>query len=462
MAQPELRKALGLLDLVLFNIVAIVGLRWIALAAAGGVSSLSLWVLAMLLFFIPQGLVVLELSTRFPEEGGLYQWTKRAFGPFHGFLSGWCYWTNNLIYYPSLLIFVAGVSVYVAGPAYASLGERPAYVFWFSLGILWLAIVMNVVGLDIGKWVQNLGAMGTWIPAAIVAVAGAVALYRLGAANSFAPVEFLPLKSYKPAAFWASLCFGFAGLELASVMGDEIKNPRKNIPRAIVISGIAIALIYILGTAALLVVLPKDEVSVISGAIQAIASVSRKLNWPGITPFSALCMTVGGLGGAGAWLAGSARIPFVAGLDRYLPAWFGKVHPRWQTPYVAILAQGLLSTIFVSTSLWGGTVKEAYLVLVDTTIIVYFVPYLYLFASIFVFPPEAAAPDVMLIPGGALGRWLTAGIGMVSTVAAIVFAVIPPESVENPMLFRIKIMGGCVLFIAAGAATYAWASRRHG
>ncbi|HEY3129168.1 MAG TPA: APC family permease [Acidobacteriota bacterium] len=462
MAQPELKKALGLLDLILFNIVAIVGLRWIAVAAAGGVSSISLWVLAMLLFFIPQGLVVLELSTRFPEEGGLYQWTKRAFGPFHGFLSGWCYWTNNLIYYPSLLIFVAGVSVYVAGPKYPSLGERPAYVFCFSLVILWMAILLNVVGLDIGKWVQNLGAIGTWIPAAIVAVAGTVALYRLGAANSFEPLEFLPVKSYKTMGFWASLCFGFAGLELASVMGDEIKDPRKNIPRAILISGVAIALIYILGTAALLVVLPKNEVSVISGAIQAIASVSRRLDWHGITALSALCMTLGGLGGAGAWLAGSARVPFVAGLDRYLPGWFGRVHPRWQTPYAAILAQGLLSTFFVSTSLWGGTVKDAYLVLVDTTIIVYFVPYIYLFASIFVLPPKADDAEVMLIPGGSLGRWLTACAGLVSTLAAIALAVVPPEGVENPARFRLKVIGGCILFIASGAGIYARASRRHG
>jgi amino acid transporter len=462
MVQPQLRKALGLLDLVLFNIVAIVGMRWVALAAAGGASSISLWLLALLLFFIPQGMAVLELSSRFPQEGGLYQWTKRAFGPFHGFLSGWCYWTNNLIYYPSLLIFVAGVSVYTVGPNHVALGENPVYVFWFSLATLWLAILLNVIGLNIGKWVQNLGAIGTWIPAAIVVIAALVALYKFGSANSFALREFLPLKSYKTMAFWASLCFGFAGLELASVMGDEIKDPRKNIPRAIFISGIAIALIYILGTAALLIVVPRDEVSVISGAIQAISSVSKRLNWTGITAFSALCMAIGGLGGAGAWLAGSARIPFVAGMDRYLPQWFGKVHPRWRTPHVAILTQGLLSTFFVSTSLWGGTVKEAYLILVDTTVIVYFIPYLYLFVSLFVFASEAPNSDVILIPGGVIGRGVVAGAGLTSTLAAMVFAVVPPEAVQNPGLFRAKIIGGCAMFLLLGMGIYARTSRSHG
>jgi glutamate:GABA antiporter len=245
-------------------------------------------------------------------------------------------------------------------------------------------------------------------------------------------------------------------------MGDEIKDPRKNIPRAIVISGIAIALIYILDTAALLVVLPKDEVSVISGAIQAISSVSKRLNWTAVTAFSALCMAIGGLGGAGAWLAGSARIPFVAGIDRYLPQWFGKVHPRWQTPYIAILAQGLLSTFFVSASLWGGTVKEAYLILVDTTVIVYFVPYLYLFASLFVFTSELPTPDVILIPGGAIGRWFVAGAGLASTLGAMVFAVVPPEAVQNPGMFSAKVIGGCAIFLLLGAGIYARTSRSHG
>jgi len=159
-ATVKLTKALGLGDIVLLNVTAIIGLRWISLAASGGNVSLLLWLGALLLFFIPQAFAVIELTTRLPEEGGIYSWAKTAFGDFHGFLSGWCYWTNNLIYFPNLLVYIAGIAVFILGPSYQSVGETKAYILVFSLVALWGVTLFNVLGLKIGRWVNNIGGAG--------------------------------------------------------------------------------------------------------------------------------------------------------------------------------------------------------------------------------------------------------------------------------------------------------------
>ncbi|MBI4469299.1 MAG: amino acid permease [Acidobacteria bacterium] len=453
----ELRRALGLVDLVLFNVVAIVGLRWVATAAATGASSMFLWVLAFLVFFLPSGLAVVVLSTRYPQEGGIYIWTKRAFGDWHGFMCGWCYWTANLVYFPSLLIYAAGNAAFIFGEEYGHLAGSKAFVVIFSFGALWLAVALNVVGLQTSKWLSNLGAIGTWVPATLLVTLGGWALWKFGSATSWGRSDLLPdFGSLGTLSFWATMCFGFAGLELAPTMGDEIRNPGKNIPRAIVLSGIVVTGIYVLGTLALLIALPRSEISVISGVVEAINHASSRL---GAIPFGAVCallIALGGIGGANSWLAGSARLPFVAGVDRYLPESFARLHPRFGTPYTSILAQGVLSSLFLLMSVVGGetTVKEAYLVLVDMSIIVYFIPFLYLFGSLI----RLGKPSLPTDPSeGAGHRGRGAGIilagvlGLAATGVSLALALVPPEGVTNSVLFELKLVGGCLIFIGAGA-----------
>src|SRR6476659_6752223 len=165
---PTLPRALDLRDMVLFNVVAVVSLRWFATAAAAGPSSITLWILAALFFFVPQGLAVSDLSARYPDEGGIYAWTKRTFGEGHGFLCGWCYWVNNILYYPNLLMSTAVIATYMIGRGDSSLMDNWTYIFVATLTSLWLAVWMNVVGLKTGRWLQNLGALGTYIPGAVL------------------------------------------------------------------------------------------------------------------------------------------------------------------------------------------------------------------------------------------------------------------------------------------------------
>lgn len=460
----NLSRAMGLWDVVLLNIVAIVGLRWLLTAAQIGPESILLWVLALVVFFIPQGLAVAELSAHYPQEGGLYIWTKKAFGPFHGFISGWCYWVNNLIYYPSLLIFLAGNAVFIFGADAMGIKANPYYTAIFSVAVLWLAIILNMIGLRTGKWVQNLGAIGNWLPATVLVILGIVAGIKFGSNTEFSFSRMIPnFGTLDTISFWATMCFGFAGLELASVMGDEIRDPQRTIPRAIVISGIIITGIYIFGTGSMLVVFKSDKIDIISGVVQSIGAVGEKLGMPWLLNVIAISITVGGIGGAGAWLAGTARIPFVVGLDNFLPPAMGRVHPKWGTPYIAILVQGILSTVFILMSVIGSTVEEAYIVLLDATLILYFIPYLYLFISLAVLrlnrERENHSGTGLTVPGGKPGLWLTVLAGFGATLLSILLSLVPPENVENIWTFEAKIIGGTLAFILVGLVFY-WRGKR--
>jgi amino acid transporter len=249
-------------------------------------------------------------------------------------------------------------------------------------------------------------------------------------------------------------------------MGDEVENPRRNLPRSIFIAAPLIAVVYILGTAAVLWCLPNKEINVVSGFLQAIkagaGNISPMLWW--IAPFCAALYTVGNLGSVGAWLIGPARMAFVIGLDRYFPKAFGAVHPRWHTPYVAILVQAMLGTIFLLVSVLGkGTnVEDVYLILLDTQILIYFIPYLYLFIIFLIHRRRGEnAAEVVLAPGGSIGVWLTGLSGIIVTSFAMIIATIPPPGIGNATVFRLKVIGGALGFILVGGLIY-WRARLGG
>src|ERR671921_321695 len=381
----ELPRVLTLRDLVLFNIVAILSLRWTATAAAAGPSSLTMWVFAALLFFIPQGLAVSHLSARFPQEGGIYFWTKRAFGEGHGFICGWCYWVNNILYYPNLLMSTAVIATYAIGRSDTGLMDDWTYIMLATMTALWLAVLINIVGLKTGRWLQNIGAIGTYPPGAVLIGFGVHAMLTRASATPLTLASITPnLNNMSQLNLWASIAFAYAGLELCAVMGDEVKDPRRTLPRSIYIAAPFIAFLYITGTASVLWLVPSGEVHVVSGFFQAMAAGARDLGglaW--IIPLAATLYVLGNIGGIGAWLTGPARVAFVIGLDRYFPPAFGRVHPRWKTPYVAILTQAVLATVFLLLSVLGRgtTVERAYLILLDTMLLIYFIPYIYLFIS---------------------------------------------------------------------------------
>ncbi|MHB8448253.1 MAG: APC family permease [Rudaea sp.] len=456
------KKSLGILDLVLFNTVAIVGLRWVALAGHSGPSSLTLWLLAALAFFIPQGLCVMTLSSALPKDGGLYVWISEAFGERHGFVAGWLYWASNILYFPTLCLSTAVFALYVFNSQFAALEHSQTFAASASLILLGVALGCNIVGTGTGRWLQNLGGLAQWLPSLVLVGVGLVALVADGSATPMPAAALAPtFSNLDTIIFFSQICFAFAGLELAPVLAGEIREPRRTIPRALLISGFVIAGIYLFNTLALMWALPAEKISIIAGVNQAIAQAGAAHGMPWLGPPVALLMTLAGIGGLGAWLIGSARLLFVGGMDRLLPPAFARIHPRWNTPYVALLVQAGLAAVFILAATQGSSVHSAYLMMVDATAILTFVVYLYLFAAAIRLRRRIAhTTDAIAIPGGAIGSVVANGLGFVTTVGAIALALVPPSDTAGRMDFFLKVIGGTVGFFIAGLVLYWLAKRR--
>ena len=443
MAVRELKRVMGFWDVVLLLVAAVVGLRWISTAAAAGPSALVIWLVAFVAFFVPLAVTVIDLSARYPEEGGLYVWVKRAFGDFPGFMAGWMYWTSNLSYFPALLYFAAANALFIGGSSWMGLADSAPYFIAVSLGGLALALWLNVVGLGVGKWLHNAGGLGTWIPIGLLVAMGAVALARFGPATPIAAGDLVPSTNRSDIILWSTIAFGFAGLETASMMSEEIVDAGRTIRRAIITAGAIITAIYVLGTAAILLALPAGQVSSLAGFMQAVQGTGERVGLPAAAAVVAVLITIGNLGGVGAWLAATARLPFVAGLDKKLPPAFGRLHPRWGTPHVSLYVQVAGAAVFVVLGQAGSSVQGAYDILVNIGVISYFIPYLLLFAAM-----------IKLSPGRPLARAL-AVLGFLVTLVSIVLAALPPEDAGDPGLVVGKVVGSCAGLLLLGALLYA-------
>ncbi|HXN22365.1 MAG TPA: APC family permease [Candidatus Dormibacteraeota bacterium] len=455
--RQQLRRVMGFWDVLLFNIATVLGPRWIAAAAHNGTSSISLWILAAVGFFVPTALVIVELSTRFPEEGGLYVWSKEAFGDFHGFVAGWTYWIYTIFYFPGLLLASTSMSAYIGGARAAHLAQNRAFLLLGSLVLLLVAVGLNIIGLNVGKWLQNAGGVATYIPLLILTALGLTLWHKHGPVTHFTWANILPHWNWDTVNFWSQIAFAFTGLELASAMSGEIKNPKRTLPRAILASGALIAIIYIAGTLAVLALIPAAQVNPQSGVFQAITVGSTALRIGMVGVFAAILVSVGNAGGVGSTVAGIARVPFVVGIDRYLPAAFGKIHPRWKTPYISILVQGGLSAIVLLLSQFKETESGAYQVLVDAAIILYFIPFLYMYAAAIKLAARkdrAADGQAVLIPGGKPGVWIAGGLGFLVVTGGIVLSLVPPGDSTNKLLFETKLIAGTLFAILIGLALY--------
>jgi amino acid transporter len=458
--QPTLKRALRFRDLALFYIVSGLSVRWVATAAAAGASTLVVWIFALCGFFIPLAASVLELSSRYPAEGGLYVWTREAFGDFSGFIAAWTYWMSNLPYFPAVLYFGAG-SVLFAFGARGQLHSADSR-FYLLFALLWLGIITmtNILGVNAGKWLNNVSSLGSLLPISLLIVLAAISAARFGSATSFAWPELIPHPSVKNAIFWSTIFFAFGGCEAGSFMGEEIENPRRVIPRALLAGGGIFAAAYIAGTAALLIALPAAAVHGVDGFMRGMMTLCTRLNIAWLAVPIALLLGLNAVGGAAAFLSSTSRLPFVAGIDRYLPRVFGHIHPRFQTPWVAIGAYGLAGMVVALLSQAGTSVRGAYDVLVSMSIIGYFIPFLFLFASMIRLQKQPAGPDVIRVWGGTPVAILLACIGFLSTALTIVLSVIPGEDETNKPLAVAKVLISTAVLIAAGVIVFAVAERK--
>ena len=466
-AQPHLIRALGRRDLVLLFVVAVFNLNVVPSIAANGGVTIWLWIISLLLFFWPQGIAVIELAHRYPGEGGVYLWAKEVFGDFHGFLSGWCYWTNNMLYVPTVMLYFVGVSVYVIGPSHLHLADNKIFASTASLTLLALLTLFNILGLGVGKWINNLGAIGTFVAAGVLIGLGIVIWTRFGTTISAADFA-IPANPKFVLNSFGVICFGLVGLELASVMGDEIKDPSRTLPGAVAWGGLISGTLYVCATLTLLIAVGKNF-NILQGIVQAVSQMAEQVGFSSITiPFAVmLSLSIAGIGSA--WVGGCARIPFVAGLDSYMPSWLGNVHPRYATPYAALIVQGVVSGLLVLGNFFGwwvwnklmgilgllqrfsmspAGVSEVFQKLLSLAVVLQLVPFVYMFAALVKFALTESSPK------GQYGRsaMFAAGTsGLLTTILGIALVFFPAQQITSLWQYELWMVGGTTFFIGLAA-----------
>jgi len=429
-------RTLGRWDLVLLKVVAIVNINNVPAVAVYGWTSLGLWLLAFVTFFLPEAVAVMVFSRRHPGEGGIYLWTRKEFGDAHGFLSGWCYWTNNLFYVPVLLVYMAGILAFAGGEAGAAdLVGRRLFVAGVAFGWLALIAIANIRGMAVGKWVQNIGGLGAFLSVGLV-LAAAGAAWASGTGIHAPAVSGV---SWETTTSFAVMCNALVGIELASTMGDEIRNPARDLGPAIAIAGFVSIASYLLVTAAVLLLVPIDRLGVIQGVMQAVGSGARAAHIGWIVVPLAIVMGLATGGAASAWFAGSSRIPFVAGLTSALPSSLGQLHPRWRSPHVALIVCAAVAAIFTALSLAGSSVAEAYQVLLKAAVVIQLIPFVYLFLGL------AKTAGVSALARGA------GVLGLLTTVVGLLAAFLPTAEVASVVVFETKMIIG-----VAGPTALGW------
>jgi len=444
---PHLRRVLRRWDLVLLFVVAVFNLNVVPSIAANGGVTVWLWMISLLLFFWPQGIAVIELAHRFPGEGGVYLWAKEVFGDFHGFLSGWCYWTNNMMYVPTIMLYFVGVSVFVLGPGHETLADSKVFALGASIVLLTILVVLNVIGLGVGKWINNVGAIGTFFAAAALIGLGAFIWLRFGTTVTAADFR-IPANPRFVLNSFGVICFGLVGLELASVMGDEIENPRRILPGAVAWGGVLSGLLYIGATLTLLIAVGKQDISVLQAIVQAVSHMAARVGGSRIVaPFAfLLSLSIAGIGSA--WLAGSARIPFVAGLDSYMPAWLGRVHPQFSTPYAALIVHAVVSMILVIVNFTAAGVQETFQKLLSLAVVLQLVPFLYMFGALL----KIAVNRSFRKGHYSRGTLVFAGAsGLVTTAMGIALAFFPAAQITSIVSYEVWMFGGTLLFVGLAA-----------
>jgi amino acid transporter len=424
-------------------VIAVFNLNAVPNIASNGGVTVWLWLASVLFFFLPQGIAVIELAHRCPGEGGIYLWTKRIFGDFHGFLSGWCYWINNMMYVPTLMLYFLGTSVFVLGSGHNRLADNKALAVIVSLSLLALLLGLNMVGLGVGKWIHNLGSIGTVTAAAMLVGLGLLVSLRFG--SSLTAADFrVPANLRSLLNAFGLVCFALVGLELPSVMGDEIKQPSRILPGAVAWGALISGTLYVSTTVILLVSVSRENLNVLAGIIQAIGHLAQRLGAGWIGPPFALLLSLAIAGSASAWIAGCARIPFVAGLDSRLPQWLGKIHPRYHTPHAALGVQFVISSALVLVGFVSSGVQETFQRLLSLAVVLELVPFLYMFAALL---KTARSPLAMRAYYSKGVITLAGTSGLLTTALGVVFAFSPSQQITSLLSYEIWMVGGTAFFV---------------
>jgi amino acid transporter len=451
-----LKKELGLWDLVLTQIVFVVGGSWVGTAAKLGPSHLAYWLLALLLFYVPQAAVVIYLNKRMPLEGGLYQWAKFGFNKFTGFMVAWNLWLLAICVMAAIGLVVTTNLSYAIGERASWMPANRWLVSAVSLGLIIAMIGVSVRGLSLGKWVHNAGGLIMLLTYGALIVLPFVSLAR-GDLKQYQPWAIAaPTMGLLGINIFSKLAVGaLAGFEYVAILAGESRVPARNIGRSVIIAAPVIALMFILGTSSVLVFATDSNTIDLIGPVPQTLSIGfHSFGAAGVVvSIAILLLAARAIAVMSIYFAGTSRLPMVAGWDNLLPAWFSRLHHRYKTPVNSIVFVGAVTVVFALASLVGVGPQEAFQLADNAAGVFYGIAYLVMFAIPLVGLRE-------LRQGAPLWLRIAAISGFVVTLLYIVFSTFPIVEVVNPFWFAAKIIGVTVVSNLIGVAVFLAGSRR--
>jgi len=453
--QKGFKKVLKTLDMTLFTVCAIIVIDTLAASASIGASTISWWIITLVLFFIPYGLITAELGSTYTEQGGLYVWIKRAFGEKWAARSTWYYWINVALWMPSVYILFAGIFAQMFFPE-MSLWTQIA----IGIVMTWITVWIGTITLEAGKWVPNIGAFIKAAIMLVLGVGGIVYAMRNGVANDLSFTAMLP--SWDAGlAFLPVIVYNFMGFELMSGAAEEMENPGKDILSAILTSGVLIAFFYILATVGILLALPLDQLGLVSGIIDTLKAIL------GDSAIGSIAVTILGIGALYTFLAnmvtwsmGANRTAAEAANEGELPAIFGKLHPVNKTPVGAYLITGVISTlVLVIYGFMAGSNEELFWSLFAFSSIIFLLPYLALFpAFLKLRRADGNIKRPFQVPGGLALATVIAVVCEIFILQAILFFIwVPGQPVD--WAYATPVLIGVVVTIVLGEVLL-WGSKR--
>jgi amino acid transporter len=419
------KRVLRGLDMTLFSICAIIVLDTLGASASIGTSTITWYIITLLLFFIPYGLITAELGSTYPNQGGIYVWIRRAFGEKWAARTTWYYWINVALWMPSVYVLFAGVFSQLFAPDMSL-----TWIIVLGIVMTWITVAVGIITLEAGKWVPNLGAILKALIIMVLGIGGIVYALRNGVANDMSFKALLPTWD-AGLAFLPVIVYNFLGFELMSGAAEEMKNPGQDVPRSIVSSGLWIAFFYLFATIGLLLALPLDKLGLVSGIVDGLKAML------GESPLASAVVLILGIGvlytffaNMVTWTMGANRTAAQAAEEGTLPEVFGRLHPVNKTPVGAYIITGAVSTlVMIIYGLMAGSNEDLFWTLFAFSSIIFLLPYLMLFPTFLKL--RSSEPQVKRpyrFPGGNAFGWIMSIICILFVIQAIVFFIWVPGS----------------------------------
>jgi len=428
-------RTLSVFMLAMINLAAIGGVKNWPLTAEYGFSSIFYFLLGACIFFVPLALVTAELATGIPKAGGVYAWVKEAFGHRAGFLAVWLQWIENVIWYPTVLSFIAAAFAYAINPG---LVDNTFYTIIVILIVFWGATFANLFGMKASGWISAIGVIvGTFIPAALIILLGII-WYSTGKPLqiNLSWDSFIPsMNSIDDLVFFSGVMLSLCGMEMSAVHVRDVKNPKTDFPRAILLSGVILIVLSIFGVLAIASLVPQKEISLVSGSLQAFGYfvTAYDLNW--LTPIIAVLFAIGAFGGMSTWIVGPTKGLLAAAQHGDLPPYFRAINSR-RIPVRLLIAQAIIVTILSLVFLLMPSLSSAFWILTAMIVQVYLIMYIMMFAAAIKLrhsQPRLERP--YKIPGGKIGIWTVSGLGIASSTFAILIGFFPPSQIPTGNTF---------------------------